>query len=91
MELFDKKALTDSLQDKVTPFDLNNIISAYEMAYNAHANQKMKDGSTLFEHLSRVCQIIVTELNITDPDIIVSSLLKSIYNASDEISPDIIN
>ncbi len=90
MEVSDKEALIKALENKVTPFALNNIISAYEMAYNAHANQKMKDGSSVFEHLSGVCKIITLELEITDPELIVSSLLKSIYQANDEISPDIV-
>lgn len=85
-----RQEIEKRLIDKVLPVDLNRIISAYEMAENAHTNHRDQDGIPIFFHVTRVCRILIDELQIYDADLLIASLLHDIYQTSNEINHEII-
>ena len=88
---YSKEELDDCLRDKVSPIDMNRIISAYDMADVAFTDKKTLDGSPYFFHTTRVCKILVTELGIAEPDLIITSLLHNVFGAASEITAEIID
>jgi (p)ppGpp synthase/HD superfamily hydrolase len=86
-----KEDLQNMIEDKVTPLQLNQVISAYEFSDNAFGDQKLPDGTPHFFHCTRVCQILIEETKIYDPDILTAALLHRVYSADDEISTEIID
>lgn len=88
---FSKDDLIESLKGHLSGIQINRIISAYELADQAYANEYTEEGIPVFFHTSRVCKIIIKELNILNPDLIISSLLHYIYRLNDEISNIIID
>jgi len=82
--------LEQLLRDTTNPVELNKIVSAYEMAESVHEGQRRRDGSPYFFHSSRVCKILITELGITDSDVLCAALLHDVLEDSDEITRDII-
>lgn len=85
-----KNELELYLKDKILPLDLIRVIDAYDMAENAHSNHFRKDGSSYFDHVTRVCKIIISELSIVEPDIIIAALLHDIYDSNEAISREIV-
>lgn len=88
---FSKEELEETLRDKVDPLEMNRIVSAYDMADMAYADKKSFNDSPYFFHTSRVCRILVVELDITEPDLIIGALLHDVFEACAEISPEIID
>jgi len=86
-----KEDLQMKLEGKVGSLELNKIISAYEMADNAYNDMQLPDGTPHFFHCTRVCNIIISELELFDPDLICAALLHKIYAAEVEISREIID
>lgn len=60
------------------------------MADWAYADKKAMDGSFYFFHVTRVCKILIYELNIYEPEMIISALLHDVYKKVEDISPEII-
>lgn len=85
-----KEELEHVLQNKINPLDLNRIISAYDMADWAYGDKKTIDGSLYFFHVTRVCKILIYELNIYDSELLISALLHDVYNKVEDITPEII-
>lgn len=85
-----REDLETAMVGKISPVEINRILSAYHMADIAFADKKSLNGSPYFFHTSRVCSILLLELNIIEPDLIISSLLHDIFEANDEITPEII-
>lgn len=85
-----KDELEQVLQNKVNPLEINRINSAYDMADWAYADKKAMDGSFYFFHVTRVCKILIYELNIYEPEMIISALLHDVYKKVEDISPEII-
>ena len=67
---YTKEELEDYLTTKLPPLDVNMVTSAYEMSENANQDRRMPDGSYFFDHISRVCGLIVYELEIHEADTI---------------------
>ncbi|MBX3042509.1 MAG: HD domain-containing protein [Candidatus Kapabacteria bacterium] len=88
---FSKEELENALNGIVDPVELNRILSAYDMADMAYSDKKSFNGSPYFFHTTRVCKILVSELGLTEPEILIAALLHDIFEASNEISPEIIN
>ena len=86
-----KQELEKKIIDKILPIELNRILSAYEMAENAHANHLDRAGIPAFFHVTRVCRILIDELLIYESDLIIASLLHDIYQTSNEINTEIIS
>jgi (p)ppGpp synthase/HD superfamily hydrolase len=85
-----KEELESLINGKIEPLEINRILSAYYMADIAYSDKKSLNGSPYFFHTTRVCKILITELEIFEPDLIICSLLHEICETSDEISPEII-
>lgn len=84
-----KEELQQLLVSHVDLLEINRILSAYDMADMAYAEKKSLNGSPYFFHTSRVCKILVFELNIYEPDMLISALLHDIFETTD-IAPEII-
>jgi (p)ppGpp synthase/HD superfamily hydrolase len=96
VQMYNKKfysldQITSALQGKVNCFDINKIVSAYEMMQEVYENRCENDGIPYFHHSTRVCGIILDELNLYDTDLIISCLLHDIYESEDLLSEDIID
>ncbi len=85
-----QKELKSLLEDKISPWELNTVISAYEVAENAYEGYPNIDGTPFFFHPTRVCSILINELNNHDHNILTASLLHDIYKYLPEIKPEII-
>lgn len=73
------------------PIQTNKVISAYEIAEHVHQHQMRNDGTPYFYHSSRVCRIIVDELNCTDEDVLSASLLHDVLEEkSEEITKSVL-
>jgi (p)ppGpp synthase/HD superfamily hydrolase len=90
-EFLSKYELELLLGNRINAFELNQVISAYEMAEEAHQNIFSNDGKPSFYHVTRVCNIIISELNLIEPDIITAALLHDIFITTDKISEEIID
>lgn len=88
---FSKEDLLKKISTQINPLDLNKIESAYEMADNALFDKISDDGNSLFFHSTRVCQILVNELHIYEPELIISALMHEVSFKCTEISSDIIS
>jgi len=85
-----KDELVEKVKSSVSGFELNTIVSAYEMAEHIHEFQKRRDGTPYFWHLSRVAKIVIDELKLIDVDVICASLLHDVLEDSDIITPQVI-
>ncbi len=83
--------ITESLKGKVNCLDVNKIIAAYEMMQEAYENRCEQDGIPYFHHSTRVCGILLDELNLYDTDLIISSLLHDVFDSEHSISEEIID
>ncbi len=88
---FSKEDLLKNISTQINPLDLNKIESAYEMADNALFDKISDDGNSLFFHSTRVCQILVNELHIYEPELIIASLMHEVSFKCTEISGEIIS
>ena len=86
-----KNELEEYLSEKLAPFEITKVIGAYEMAENAHQDNILRDNTPYFEHITRVCRIIIEELKIYDADLISVSLLYNINKSTDKITTEIIS
>ncbi len=79
------------LGERLSPFELNKIRGAYEIAEAAHQNHRMVDKSPYFYHLTRVVGILIRELHISDPDLIITTLLHDSHKTGEEITIEIVD
>lgn len=86
-----KEELNKLLENKFNPIAINHILSAYDMADQAYGDKKTISGQPYFFHTTRVAKILLSELNVTDPDLIIASLLHDIYKTCDDITDEIIS
>lgn len=87
---FTQQALESALRDKVDPVELTRVVSAYELAESVHESQVRLDDSPYFFHSTRVCQIILQELHIDDPDVLCAALLHDVLEDSDTITRSVL-
>jgi len=66
-----------------TGFSVQILTSAYKTAYDAHSGQTRDQGTPYFEHPVAVANILLDELNISDPELICSALLHDVLEDSD--------
>ncbi len=86
-----KITLEELLRDKISPAEISKVIGAYEMSEAVLIGQLTPSGFPIFYHSTRVAKILLTELNIFEPDLIVATLLHNILINSDEISLTILD
>ena len=62
------------------PEDFKNLEAAYQLAKYGHGHhgQRRDSGERYFEHLRETALILVDELEVTDPDLVISALLHDI-------------
>jgi (p)ppGpp synthase/HD superfamily hydrolase len=87
---FSKDELLESLKSNVNPVEINRIIDAYDMSDQAYGDKKTLNGAPYFFHTTRVCKILVNELNIFDSELIIASLLHDIYKTTEDLSDSVI-
>jgi len=85
-----KAELESLLFSKISTLDLHRVLSGYEMSENANQKNINIGGKPLFHHLSRVCGILIKELEMYDPDLLITSLLQGIFSCAEDISYEII-
>ncbi len=85
-----KSELVERLGPLLGSIEVNRILSAYEMAQNVHQFQKRNDGSPYFWHPTRVTRILLSELGITDPEILITALLHDALEDSDILTPQVL-
>ena len=81
------EALVEKIRAGGHPMDLERIRAAYEMARNAHAGQKRKDGSPYVSHCVAAADIIV-DFGL-DEDSIVAALLHDVIEDTELTREDI--
>ncbi len=87
---YSREDLLADLIGKIDALDLNKIESAYEMADNALFDKLLNDGTSLFFHSTRVCKILIRELNQIEPELLISSLLHEVILHCEEINSEIL-
>jgi len=85
-----KEELEEIITKKINPDDISRILGAYEMAETSQLNQIAPDGSPNFYHTTRVCKLLLKELEIFEPDLIITSLLHNILTNRSEITLNIV-
>lgn len=85
-----KSELTNRLMPSIGAIELNRILSAYEMAQTVHQFQQRNDGTPYFWHPTRVTRILLDELNITDPDTLITALLHDTLEDSDILNHEVL-
>ena len=85
-----RSQLRDTLMPAVGAVELNNVLSAYDIAENVHQFQQRNDGTPYFWHPTRVTKILLVEMNITDPDLLVTGLLHDTLEDSDILTPEVL-
>ncbi len=88
--LLTKNELVATLKDRVNPVELNKAVSAYELAESVHEPLIRNDGSSYFFHITRVCRILLDELNIYDTDVLCASLLHDVMEDSDTVTKSVL-
>jgi (p)ppGpp synthase/HD superfamily hydrolase len=88
---FSKHDLEKILQDKIKPEEIGRIIAAYEIAESSLSDKFDPNGQPKFFHSTRLSKILLDELKISEPDIIISSLLHNILINTDDISISLID
>ncbi len=86
-----KDELFERISKTFEPTIVTKIISAYELAENAYNNKYRADNMPVFYHITRVCKIILDELNINEPDVIIASLLHDVFISNTDINHNIIS
>lgn len=85
-----KKELSFFIKDKFDALEINRIISAYDMADVSFDDKKNICGQPYFFHNTRVCKILITELDVSDSDLLIVSLLHHIYDTCSDINDEIL-
>lgn len=85
-----KDELENLIKDKISPFEVNRVLSAYDMADLSYVNKKSLDGSPYFFHITRICKILISELEIFESDLLICSLINDICRNNSEITNEII-
>src|SRR5256885_16875192 len=85
-----KSELRDKLMPIIGALELNNVLNAYEMAENVHQFQRRNDGTPYFWHPTRVTKILLEELNITDPEMLITGLMHDTLEDSDILTPEVL-
>ncbi len=86
-----KDELFERIVKTFEPTLVNKIISAYELAETAYHNQYRADTMPVFYHITRVCKIILDELEINEPDVIIASLLHDVFISKTDLNHNIIS
>ncbi len=90
MTFLSRTELVAALKHRINPVELTKVESAYELAENVHAPLDRKDGSPWFYHITRVCGIVLNELNIYDTDSLCASLLHDVLEDSETVSKNVL-
>ena len=70
--------------------EVNRIVNAYELAQDVHQFQRRNDGTPYFWHPTRVAKILLEELQITDPDLLITALLHDTLEDSEILNPQVL-
>lgn len=85
-----KQELEFRLRDKVDVLDLHKTLSAYELAESVHERLTRNDGTPYFYHSSRVCKILIDEVDCYDVDVLCASLLHDVLEDSKTITKTVL-
>jgi guanosine-3',5'-bis(diphosphate) 3'-pyrophosphohydrolase len=85
-----KSELSERLMPVIGAIEVNRVLSAYDMAQNVHQFQTRNDGTPYFWHPTRVTRILLDELNVTDPDLLITALLHDTLEDSDILTPKVL-
>jgi GTP pyrophosphokinase len=85
-----KEELEARLRERVDVVDLHKVISAYELAESVHENLIRNDGTPFFYHSTRVCKILIDELECYDVDVLSGSLLHDVLEDSTTITKEVL-
>jgi (p)ppGpp synthase/HD superfamily hydrolase len=85
-----KWELESRLQDKIDVLDLHKLSSAYELAESVHEPIMRNDSTPYFYHSSRVCKILIDELEIYDVDILAAALLHDVLEDSETVTKTVL-
>ncbi len=85
-----KAELEARLRDYVDVLDLHKVISAYELAESVHEPIVRNDGTPFFYHSTRVCKILIDELECFDVDVLSASLLHDVLEDSATVTKEVL-
>lgn len=88
---FSKDELFEKISGIFEPEIVTRVISAYELAEIAYQNKYRSDTMPVFFHITRVCKIILDELEINDPDIVIASLLHDVFISRTDLNHSVIS
>jgi (p)ppGpp synthase/HD superfamily hydrolase len=88
--MLSKDELEARLRDKVDVLDVHKVMSAYELAESVHEPQTRNDGTPYFYHSTRVCKILMDELECYDSDILCASLLHDVLEDSRTVTKEVL-
>ncbi len=70
-----RQTFLSRLQGKLTQDQINIVEFAYDLSKSAHKNSTRDTGERYFEHPRAGCLILMDELNLYEPNLIISFLL----------------
>jgi hypothetical protein len=79
----------NSLNGLLSVATIDRLDEAYRFAERCHNGQTRPAGEPYVRHLLEVLEILVTELGITDPDLLAAGLLHDTVEDTDATLPDI--
>jgi (p)ppGpp synthase/HD superfamily hydrolase len=85
-----KDELEARLRDKVDVLDVHKVMSAFELAESVHEPQSRNDGTPYFYHSTRVCKILLDELECYDSDILCAALLHDVLEDSRTVTKEVL-
>ncbi len=77
-QLEDRLAFHTRLNGHLSKEDILLVDFAYDLSKEAHRTQKRKSGPRYFEHPRSGCLILMDELNIYEPELLISFLLHDV-------------
>ena len=88
---FEKTDLEKLISGKIKPEDISRIIGAYEMAETSQSGLTDTNGLPKFYHTSRLPKILIQELEIYEPDLIISALLHNLLIHCKELTISLVD
>ncbi|MCS6809276.1 MAG: HD domain-containing protein [Bacteroidota bacterium] len=85
-----KDELEARLRDAMDILDLHKVLSAYELAESVHESIIRNDGTPFFYHSTRVCKILIDELECFDADVLSAALLHDVLEDSKTLTKEVL-
>ena len=78
-----------ALRNRLTDHELDRLTAAYTFAAERHAGQTRPAGEPYVRHLLETAEILATELDVTDPDLLAAALLHDVVEDTPTIQAEI--